>query len=228
MGKFSELINDMIKVVLEDAEWTSAGGDSPKINTLRTINAIDNPDFEVEIKNLIKENSVDSKQKPTQELKPQQLDVTKLSEKDIGGMLGKVGINPQDIIKSGLQGGGSLTGLGLAGLGKLGTLASSVFPPALVAIMVVQLLPEIIKGLQRPGGFLDKRVKIDARNEAFAELDRQTRQNTRIGDRQVIIQQFEGFRNFEGFASTNTSRMIRENADRVLNIGLFDRAQGVM
>jgi hypothetical protein len=227
LAKISELINQMIKIVLESAEWTSAGGDSPKINRLIQVNAVDNPDFENEIKQIIT-NEVDDKHESKQELKTQELDITKLSEKDIGGMLGKVGINPQDIIKSGLQGGGSLTGLGLAGLGKLGTLASSVFPPALVAIMVVQLLPEIIKGLQRPGGFLDKRVKINARNEAFAELDRQTRQNTRIGDRQVIIQQFEGFRNFEGFASTNTSRMIRENADRVLDIGLFDRAQGVM
>ena len=227
MATISELINDMIRGMLESSEWTSANPDH--INTFIQANAVENPDFENEIKNILN-NSADSKPKSVQELKPQQLDISKLSEKEIGGMLGKVGINPQDILKAGLQGGAgaNLAGLGMTGLGRMGTLASSVFPPALVAIMVVQLLPEIIKGLQRPGGFLDKRVKIDARNEAFAELDRQTRQNTRIGDRQVIIQQFEGFRNFEGFASTNTSRMIRENADRVLNISLFDRAQGVI
>tara|TARA_B110000285_G_scaffold20516_1_gene19859 strand:+ start:275 stop:925 length:651 start_codon:yes stop_codon:yes gene_type:complete len=216
----------MIRGMLESSEWTSANPDH--INTFIQANAVENPDFEKEIKNILN-NSADSNPKSVQELKPQQLDISKLSEKEIGGMLGKVGINPQDIVKAGLQGGGGgLAGLGMAGVGRLGTLASTVFPPALIAIMVVQLLPAIIKGLQRPGGFLDKRIKIDARNESFAELDRQTRQNTRIGDRQVIIQQFEGFRNFEGFASTNTSKMVRENADRVLNIGLFDRAQGVM
>ena len=79
-----------------------------------------------------------------------------------------------------------------------------------------------------PGGPFDKRVKIFAREEAFAMLDRQTRQNTRIGDREVIIQQFQGFRNYEGFASTSTGELIRENADRVLDIGLFERAQGIM
>ena len=72
-----------------------------------------------------------------------------------------------------------------------------------------------------------KRVKIDARNELLAGLDRQTRQNTRIGDRQVVIQQFQGFRSFDGYGSVNTSRLIRENANRVLDIGLLDRAGGV-
>lgn len=104
---------------------------------------------------------------------------------------------------------------------------AGIAAPVASVFLIQPITEKVIDELQRPGGILDKRVKIDARNEAFAELDRQTRQNTRIGDRQVIIQQFDGFRNFEGHASTNTSRLIRENADRVLDIGLFDRAQGV-
>lgn len=111
-------------------------------------------------------------------------------------------------------------------LGRAAALTGVGVPLALIAF-AEPIKQQIIDDLQRPGGILDKRVKIDATKEAAAEIDRQTRQNTRIGDRNVRIQQFEGFRNFEGHASTNTSRMIRENANRVLDIGLFDRAQGV-
>jgi hypothetical protein len=113
----------------------------------------------------------------------------------------------------------SLLGKGASFVGVASTLA--------IPLMIQPVTEGVIDELQRPGGFLDKRVKIDARNEAFAELDRQTRQNTRIGDRTVRIQQFQGFRNYEGYASTNTSKLIRENADRVLDIGLFDRAKGL-
>ena len=138
-----------------------------------------------------------------------------------------------------------LGGVGTSGVGDIGTvLAASrggnlsalagraasiagVAAPIAIAFLIQPVAEQVIAELQRPGGIFDKRVRIDAQEEAFAELDRQTRQNTRIGDRQVIIQQFDGFRNFDGIASTNTSRLIRENADRVLDIGLFDRAGGV-
>ena len=42
----------MIEGVLESSKWTSAGGDSPKINTLIDIEGKTDPDFEIEIKNL--------------------------------------------------------------------------------------------------------------------------------------------------------------------------------
>jgi len=143
------------------------------------------------------------------------------------------------------SGGGGGIGGGKLGTGDIGVALSAsrggniqallsrfagfagIAAPLATAMLIQPITEKVIDELQRPGGILDKRVKIDSRNEAFAELDRQTRQNTRIGDRQVIIQQFDGFRNFEGHASTNTSRLIRENADRVLDIGLFERAQGI-
>jgi len=111
-------------------------------------------------------------------------------------------------------------------MGRIGGIAG-LGAPIGVGLMLATVVQAVIKELQRPGGLLDKRVKIDARNETLAELSRQTRQNTRIGDRQVIIQQFQGFRNYDGYASTNTRDLIRDNADRVLNIGLLDKAQGV-
>ena len=57
-------------------------------------------------------------------------------------------------------------------------------------------------------------------------LDRQTRQNIRIGDQRVIIQQLQGFRANNGYLSTNTLELVRSNADKVADIGLFDRAEG--
>lgn len=141
-----------------------------------------------------------------------------IPSKNFSGKIFKtVGINPQQLI-------GAMknpTGFGFGLLGRVGA------PIAGIAI-VSAIAKQVWEWMIGPGGPLDIRVKIIAKNEAFAMIDRQTRQNTRIGDRQVIIQQFQGFRNFGGFASTSTGELIRQNADRVLDIGLFDRAQGLM
>jgi len=53
MGKISELINGMIQKILESAEWTSAN--PTHINTLIQVNAVENPDFEDEIKKILTE-----------------------------------------------------------------------------------------------------------------------------------------------------------------------------
>ena len=103
---------------------------------------------------------------------------------------------------------------------------AGIAAPVATAFLIQPIAEKVIDELQRPGGILDKRVKIDSRAEAFAELDRQTRQKTRIGDRQIIIQQVVGWRSDNGNLSTNTSKMITENSNRVLDIGLFDKAKG--
>lgn len=223
MSTISDKINQMILKQLESAEFTSAN--PTHINTLIQVNELEDQDFEDTIKNLveIEKKKEDKVEKEKISIDPKDIDFEKMSDKDVGGMLGKVGIEP-----------GAVTALlsltsgkgGLGMLGKFGAL-TGIASPFAIAMMVQPVTESVIKELQRPGGFLDKRVKIDAREETLAEMDRQTRQNTRIGDRRVIIQQFNGFRNFDGFASTNTSEMIRTNSDRVLNIGLLDRAQGL-
>lgn len=219
-------IEKMILSALESMEVTSA---SPgHINHLIQVNNIDKPDLEPfltqndkkEFRKEIGEASfISNEQKNNVKQQFQQL-----SKEDVQGMLDKVGLRPDNI--SGLL---QLVG-GKGAIGSISRVAGLAVPltgPVATSLMIEPVTKAVIAELQRPGGFMDKRVKIDAQKEFFAALDRQTRQNTRIGDRQVIIQQFDGFRNFEGFASTNTSRTIRDNADRVLDIGLFDRAQGV-
>jgi hypothetical protein len=221
-------IQKMILSALESMEVTSAN--PTHVNHLIQVNNIDLPDLESFLQG--------SDQKETKEaldfgavkkdkVITKDFDITKLQKSDAKELLNKGGISPKNLpsLLQSTGGGGLLSGTG--GITRIAALAGPVAAPLAIALMIEPMTKAVIKELQRPGGFLDKRVKIDAQKEAFAELDRQTRQNTRIGDRQVIIQQFDGFRNFDGFASTNTSELIRTNADRVLDIGLFDRAEGL-
>ena len=228
-------IQKMILSALESMEVTSAN--PTHINTLIQVNNIDLPDLEQFLK---KDDDDKAIQKPLSEKDTDERTLTDaigkqtksldMKVKKLDGskqFLDKAGISGKNIPGIlGATGGKGLLG-GTAGISRLAAFAGPVAAPVAIALMVEPVTKAIIKELQRPGGFLDKRVKIEARKEAFAGLDRQTRQNTKIGDRQVIIQQFEGFRNYEGFASTNTSRLVREGGTRTADIGLFDRAEGV-
>ena len=190
-------INELIRFALTNTKITSAGGDSPKINTVIAIESVQSPAFPDEGINIAGGDTA-----------------------GIGTPSAIGGFKPTDVtLALSASRGANLSGV-------IGRFGGSLGPAAIIAV-IPQLVPIIAEELTRPGGLLDKRVRIDAREEAFAEIDRQTRQNTRIGDRQVIIQQVQGFRADNGFLSTNTSDLIRDNADRVLDIGLFDRAQGL-
>jgi hypothetical protein len=218
----SDEINRMIVDILQASTWTSAG-ETRVQNFVSEARGLSNPDLEAMIADAMKTSTVG--QTSTSKTGSTRNMLASLSKEDAQGILGKAGINPKNIpnlLKM------TTSGAGMAGAGLgLASSLGSVFPPIIITMLIAQMIPAIIKELQRPGGIFDKRVKIDARNEAFSVLDRQTRQNTRIGDRQVIIQQFDGFRNFDGYASTSTGELIAKNADRVLDIGLFDRAQGM-
>ena len=194
-------IYKMIEDVLRASTWTSAG-DTRVTNFLNEFRGVGSPDLEGNLGT----------------------SGTSSSEGDSGvsGIGGKLGAGDLTTVLGATGGKGSL---GL--ISKFGGAIAPVLPIAL-ALSIQPISEAVIAELQRPGGFLDKRVKIDATKESRAELDRQTRQNTRIGDRQVIIQTVSGFRSNEGAFSTNTLELIRENADRVTDVGLFDRASGVV
>jgi len=218
-------INSMIERALRGTHITSA---SPGFtNLVQDILDFEEPDLEEEIRIINETNQKTDVSKQIKQTSNQSIDfskeINKISKEDAGGIFKKVGINPGELTKFlSFSGGQGITGL----LTRFGGLAAIGLPIA-GALSIKPITEAIIKELQRPGGFLDKRVKIIAEEQLLAGLDRQTRQNTRIGQRQIIIQQFQGFKNFEGFASTNTSNMIKENSNRVLDIGLLDRAQGV-
>jgi hypothetical protein len=138
-------------------------------------------------------------------------------------LLEKSGLDPADITQLlSATGGGGARGLVAGGLSR-----AVPFLPVALALMIQPTTEAVIAELQRPGGFMDKRVKIIAQEEFFAGLDRQTRQNTRIGDREVRLNQNKGFRNNDGALSTSTYELIRNSPTRTTDIGLFDRAEGV-
>jgi len=195
----SDEINEMIRTSLLSLRITSAGGTSPLINTVIDIGDM----MEQNLEQFLGESSQGS-----------QVAGIAAGDPSLKPKTGDVGL--------GLN---LMKGEGFTSL--LGRLGGSGIPQIALAIAITQMIPLIVKELQRPGGFLDKRVKIIAQEEFFAELDRQTRQNIRIGDEQVIIQQLQGFRASDGFLSTNTLDLVRTNADRVTDIGLFDRAEGM-
>ena len=214
----ADLVERMILSALESMEVTSASDNMAGgvKNRLIQVNNIEKPDLNAELTNQTKKEntSLGGKTEAPKTINAKTDFIKKeLDPKNIGNVLSSTG------------GAGGFSGV--AGITKLASFAAPIAAPLAIALSIKPITEAIIKELQRPGGFLDKRVKIDARKEAFSMLDRQTRQNTRIGDRQVIIQQFEGFRNFEGHASTNTQELVRESGTRTANIGLFDRAQGV-
>lgn len=222
----TDAVKEMIISAMESMEVTSAN--PTHINRLIQVNNISTPDLDkyltptttdTPLLNLKTEKNIISKtvDKP---IIPTGFDLSNITKDQVEGMFKKVGLNPKTLIQLGLSG-GNIAPI----LGGLGGAAARVFPPLLVVTMVAALIPEIIKTLTAPGGWLDKRVRIDVTKEVMGILDRQTLQNTNIGDRQVIIQQFAGFRSGDGEISTNTSKMITQNSGRTL--GLFDRSYGV-
>jgi len=196
----SDEINEMIKFAMLNMKITSAAGTSPLINRVLDIDNLQERDLEAFLS--------------AQEGDGAQVAGIPPGHPSLKPKVGDVGLGLNLMKGQGLQ--GLLARAGATGI-----------PQISMAILITQLIPIIVKELQRAGGFLDKRVKIVAQDELFAGLDRQTRQNIRIGDQQIIIQQLQGFRADNGFLSSNTLDLVQKNADRVTDIGLFDRAQGM-
>ncbi len=231
-------IQKMIMSALESMEVTSAN--PTHINTLIQVNNIDLPDLDQFLKkdtdNKLQDKitNKDADGNFTEKIDTKSLMsdkdklISSLKEQDVKKILGVGGLDSNTLKSIATSGKGGVLGFGsglAGGVGGAGKIAA-IFPPAMIALLVAQLTIQIVKQLREPGGLLDRRVRIVAREEAFAELDRQTRQNTRIGDRQIIIQQVAGWRSNNGNLSTNTSKIITENSNRVLDIDLFDKTLG--
>lgn len=191
------------------ATITSAGGDSPKINRITAID-INTEDFqnifEMEIRRIAEEHLRDIKQQ----------DSFGETQTELGSGLG---ISASDITSI-------LTNpTSVAARAILAAAMPIVAPAAVLAAKEA-----VIEELTRPGGLLDTRWKRDAPAEINAFLTRMQQQNTRIGDRQIIIQSSPGFSNRGGFAHDSILKRISENrgdAYRTSGIGLEDRAAGV-
>lgn len=184
MGKFSDKINGMIQRVLESAEFTSA---SPGfINTLIQINAIENPDFEQDIKDLIKEESKQVIEKPNDEAVKQKKQVTNLKEKvdvwdkgNIGdihnftseqfGNVKQLATNPsafifQTFMRKFARGAGVIA----------------------LALIIYEAVQWIISELMKPGRWLDRRFRRAVEQEILAFRSREEKQKLNQGFSQII------------------------------------------
>ena len=105
-----------------------------------------------------------------------------------------------------------------------------VLPPAAFVFLAHEVAQYVFEEITRPGGKLDLRWKRQMDKEDTAFLDRQTKRNTQIGTRQVIIQSEKGFLQMNGAASENTLRQIRDggvDGNRLARVDLTDHAMGL-
>ena len=211
MGKFSDLINSMIDTVLNGAEFTSANPDH--INELIAINTTENPDFEVEIKKLIKENSgtksggVGDAGDQVKKDKKALTEVTgkvKLFEK---GNMGEINNFTSSQMGNVRQIATDPTGFLIQTFMK--KFAKGIGVIAL-AVIIMEAVKWIISELLKPGRMLDVRFKRDISKEIIAFRRREEQQKLKQGFSNLIITSSPRLRGGQGQV-TNTLDMVRNN-----------------
>jgi len=127
----------------------------------------------------------------------------------------------------GLIGKGARTGMG-GGMALVGTMAR-LFPPAMIALAIPFVVNAVLDELTKVGGVLDVRYRREITNEIENYWSRQVQYDTAVGNRQVILQTKASFGNLRGAGNSNTLRQVRENVNRLADVGLHveDKAQGL-
>ncbi len=211
MGKFSDLINSMIDTVLNGAEFTSANPDH--INTLIAINTTENPDFEVEIKKLIKENSgtksggVGDAGDQVKKDKKALTEVTgkvKLFEK---GNMGEINNFTSSQMGNVRQIATDPTGFLIQTFMK--KFAKGIGVIAL-AVIIMEAVKWIISELLKPGRMLDVRFKRDISKEIIAFRRREEQQKLKQGFSNLIITSSSRLRGGQG-QMVNTLDLVKNN-----------------
>jgi hypothetical protein len=185
LARISELINQMMMRLLESSEWTSAN--PTHINTFIQANAADNPDFENEIKQLVKEQKqtvgpstdVDTKKQDTQLLqntkqlklleKTNMAEINRLTSSQFGNIR-EIATNPTGFITK-------------AFLRKFAKGAGVIA----LALIIFEAVKWVISELLKPGRMLDIRFKRDITKEIIAFRRREDQQNLKQGFSSIII-----------------------------------------
>jgi hypothetical protein len=201
----------MIDTVLNGAEFTSANPDH--INELIAINTTENPDFEVEIKKLIKENSgtksggVGDAGDQVKKDKKALTEVTgkvKLFEK---GNMGEINNFTSSQMGNVRQMATDPTGFLIQTFMK--KFAKGIGVIAL-AVIIMEAVKWIISELLKPGRMLDVRFKRDISKEIIAFRRREEQQKLKQGFSNLIITSSSRLRGGQGQV-TNTLDMVRNN-----------------
>ena len=113
---------------------------------------------------------------------------------------------------------------------SLATDVIKFLPHAALVALAVSLVPLLLKELAKPGGLMDVRWKRQITEEINGFMDRQTKRNSQIGTRSIVIQSRAGFIGINGANNSNNLREIREggvNKDRLARIDLKDHTKGL-
>ena len=201
MASLSELINGMIRRMLEDSEFTSA---SPgHTNYLQAINAEENPDLEAEVKKLLIDN--DKTDKPSLFFDKDK-DESKAQEKTLSSLTSKMDLFDKGNI-------GEIQSMTSAQFGNVRALATNpvqfmmgtVFKKLSkgagiigLALIIMEAVKWIISELMKPGRMLDRRFKRDIEREIFAFRSREEKQKLRQGFSNIIVTSMGGLRGGAG------------------------------
>ena len=227
MGKISEIINSMIARVLESAEWTSA--DPTHINTLIQINAEDNPDFETEIKQLVREGGDDIPSEAETQIKTQVKETKTIQDKLKAiddSNLGEVQQFTSQQFGNIRQLANNPTGFIIQTFMKKFAKGVGVIAFALIIFEAVKW---IIAELLKPGRMLDIRFKRDINKEIIAFRRREDQQKLRQGFSSIIITTTSSLRGGQG-KIVNTLNMVGEREkfpDNTIGSGVILQASGV-
>ena len=201
----------MIEGVLESSKWTSAGGDSPKINTLIDIEGKTDPDFEIEIKNLIRETGQgrfvggdqDQVKKDKQSLKDVTSKVKSFEKGNMADINAFTSNQMGNVRQIATDPGGFMFRTFMKKFTKgLGVIA--------LAMIIMEAVKWIISELLKPGRMLDVRFKRDITKEILAFRRREDQQSIKQGFSNLIITSSPRLRGGQGQV-VNTYDMVRNN-----------------
>ncbi len=194
----SEQINRMIQTVLESADFTSAN--PTHINHLIQINAIDNPDLEDELKDIIDDTSI----KGNKEVKDNIKKVKKFDAGNVGEiqrMTTEQFSNIKTLVNDPVQLVFGALAKKIPKVVKGGVIAGIIF---VVAEEVTKL---IIEELQKPGRPFDIRLKRKIEDEIIIFRRREEKAKLLRGFSRMIITTMPGLRGGQHQAS-DTYRML--------------------
>tara|TARA_R110000787_G_scaffold87394_1_gene186208 strand:- start:3705 stop:4403 length:699 start_codon:yes stop_codon:yes gene_type:complete len=202
----------MIEGVLEGSQWTSAGGDSPKINTLANgVEGKTDPDFEIEIQKLIRETGQgkfvggdqDQVKKDKQSLKDVTSKVKSFEKGNMADINAFTSNQMGNVRQIATDPGGFMFRTFMKKFTKgLGVIA--------LAMIILEAVKWIISELLKPGRMLDIRFKRDISKEIIAFRRREDQQKLKQGFSNLIITSSPRLRG--GFGQVvNTFDNVRNN-----------------
>ncbi len=176
----AEVINRMVLVQLESANFTSASPDH--INKLINVESEDSPDLETEVQNVVNGEDEDgalSDPDFNQNPKKSNDTIKKLEGSNLGDMsdlssqqVGNIKNLAQNPVKS---------------LGSTFTKFAKIAGPVALAAILWETVQFIISELLKSGRLLDRKFKRDIRFEILAFKTREEKQNLKQGFARIIV-----------------------------------------